>query len=61
MAIYQIYVAGKQRGEDYTNKNLAIQNSEVIARSNKRVHVYELKDGVPGPTIAIWVDGERLK
>lgn len=61
MAVYQIYVAGKQRGPDYTNKKLAIQNSEVIARASKRVHVYEIKDGVPGPTIAMWVDGERTK
>ena len=61
MAIYQIYVAGKQRGEDYTNKNLAIQNAEVIARSNNRVHVYEVKNGIPGPTVAIWNNHKRIK
>lgn len=61
MAVYQIYVAGKQRGKDYTNLKLAEQNSEVIARANKRVHLYELKNGVPGPTVGIWVDGERIR
>jgi hypothetical protein len=61
MAIYQIYVAGKQRGDDYTNLKLAIQNSEVIARANKRVHLYEIKNGVPGPVIGIWIDGKRTR
>lgn len=61
MSIYQIFVAGKQRGPNYTNIKLALQNAEVIARASKRVHVYEVKDGIPSSTKGMWVDGKRIK
>lgn len=42
MVRWQIYVGGTQRGSDYDNEKRAIQNADVIARSNRQVYVYKV-------------------
>lgn len=60
MVRWKIYVGGKQRGKDHTNRAYAIQEASTIASTFKQVYVYEVVNGKNPQQIAKWVDGNRV-
>lgn len=60
MVRWQIYVGGTQRGSDYDNEKRAIQNADIIARSNRQVYVYKVVNSNNPVQVAKWIEGTRV-